>query len=239
MASNNPWDYMSDHDVARFGEIIKDRDEQWRWCNAVFLGGLPWMWQRSTALKDVIYARLSLKRGDRVLLIGESNEGTKFVEEIRERIGPEGELNYIDLIERVRNSVRDRTCGRGGLVGTFEYDFSYADPDGHYDAIAILQGVAHSDDWPATARELIRVVNPGGAIVLAEINFGEPLIRKASEDLHLEYWLTKILAGRGRDIAELPYVSQAQLLAAFDGLWVENGVFTWKGADVLWGRKPV
>jgi SAM-dependent methyltransferase len=98
----------------------------------------------------------------------------------------------------------DRTCGRGGLVGTFEYDFSYADPDGHYDAIAILQGVAHSDDWPATARELIRVVKPGGPIVLAEINFGEPLIRKASEDLHLEYWLTKILAGRGRDISELP-----------------------------------
>jgi len=238
MASNNPWDYMSAHDVARFGDVIADPEEQWRWCSAIFLGGLPWMWQHAGGLKDIIYNRLSLKRGDRVLLIGESNEGTKFEEEIIARIGTEGELRSIDMIERVRNGVRDRIAGRGGKIGTFEYDFTYPDPTDHYDAIAVLQGVAHSDDWASTAQELLRVVKPGGAIVLAEINFGEPLIRKASEDLHLEYWLTKIMAGRRMNIADLPYVPMEELVAAFEGLWAENGSFTWKGADVLWGYKP-
>lgn len=188
-----------------------------------------------SGLDEAPHARLALKPGDRVLLIGESNEGTKFEEEIRARIGPDGELCSVDLIERVRNSVRDRTRGRGGAIGTFEYDFTHSDPDGSYDAIAVLQGVAHSDDWSATAKELLRVVKPGGAVVLAEINFGEPLVRKASEDLHLEYWLTKIMAGRRVDISELPYVPLSQLVAAFDGLWIENGTFSWKGADVLWG----
>ena len=47
MENEDPWAWMQPHDVRRFGEVIMDPKEQERWCRAVLLGGLPFMWRKA------------------------------------------------------------------------------------------------------------------------------------------------------------------------------------------------
>ena len=67
----DPWDWMQPYDVRRFGEVILDRVEQERWCRAVLVGWLPYMWRKAAVAKQLIYDRLGLRAGDKVLVIGE------------------------------------------------------------------------------------------------------------------------------------------------------------------------
>ena len=86
--SSNPWDWMQPHDVKRWGEVIMDRAEQQRWCRAVMLGGLPYMWRKTAAtVRELAYEKLELRSGDKVLIIGESVESCGFIDDIRARIG--------------------------------------------------------------------------------------------------------------------------------------------------------
>ena len=86
--STNPWDWMQPHDIARFGAVIGDPKEQERWCRAVMLGGLPYMWNKAGVVREMIYDKLALRAGDKVLVIGESLESCGFIDDINARIGP-------------------------------------------------------------------------------------------------------------------------------------------------------
>ena len=65
---------MQAYDVKRFGEVILDPTEQARWCRAVMLGGLPYMWHKASAVRAMIFDRLALRPNDTVLLLGECLE---------------------------------------------------------------------------------------------------------------------------------------------------------------------
>jgi hypothetical protein len=69
--SDNPWDWMQPFDVKRFGEVILDPEEQTRWCRAVMLCGLLFMWNKAQIIRGIIYEKLELGEGDKVLLLGE------------------------------------------------------------------------------------------------------------------------------------------------------------------------
>jgi Methyltransferase domain len=237
MQNDNPWDYLQPNDVARFGPGILDRDEQKRWSSALFLGGLSYMWQKSTVLRDLIFLQLGLKAGDRVLLLGEALDGSRFPADVRARIGA-GALTCVNIIEEARNAMLQRRIGRNGKLGTWEYTYTHATPDAHYDAVFVMQGIGHSDDWSVTGRELTRVLKPGGPILLAEIGFGPQFFAALEMDLHVEYIFRKIVAGRGRELGDAAYYSTADLAAAFAGLLTDAGSFSWRGADLFWGRKP-
>src|ERR1700759_2041958 len=71
MNFEDPWAWMQPYDARRFGEVILDQTEQERWCRAVLLGGLPFMWRKAEAARNLIYDRLELRTGDKVLIIGE------------------------------------------------------------------------------------------------------------------------------------------------------------------------
>ena len=71
MKNEDPWAWMQPYDVRRFGEVILDKREQERWCRAVLLGGLPFMWRKAEAARNVIYDRLELRPGDRYRTIDE------------------------------------------------------------------------------------------------------------------------------------------------------------------------
>jgi SAM-dependent methyltransferase len=235
---DNPWSYLQPNDVERFGPAILDPAEQKRWSSALFLGGLSYMWQRSTAVRDLIFLHLALKPGDRVLLLGEALAGSKFPDDIRSRIGG-GELVCVDIIEEARDAMIKRRIGRNGKLGTWEYAYTHGTPDQHYDAVLVMQGIGHSDDWSITGRELVRVLQPGGAIVLAEIGFGPQFFAALEMDLHVEYIFRKIVAGRQRELGDAAYYSPAEIEAAFADLLTGVGSFSWRSADVVWGRKPV
>lgn len=237
--SKNPWDWLAPHDAERFGNVILDPAERSRWATTIIIGGLPYMWRYKAApFRDLMYAKLGLSRGEKVFILGESIASCGFEDDIRALVGPEGEVRSVDIIERARTSTFQGERGRGGRVGTWRYDYTSEFPDGYFDCVAVLQATQHCDDWREAGQELLRVMKPGRTLMLAEIGFSPQLRQAAQLDLHLEYWVDKLFAGRGMNgPEELSYYSPDELQAAFDGLLSNASVLAWKGAELFWGEK--
>jgi SAM-dependent methyltransferase len=229
---------MQPYDVRRFGDVILDRAEQERWCRAVLLGGLPFMWRKADVAKQVIYDRLGLRTGDKVLVIGECVESSGFVADIRARIGAGGEIRVFDITDEARDAYIAKKRGSGSQIATWRWGYSREFADATFDCVAVLQAVQHNDDWRETGKELLRVMKPGRGIVLAEIAYSPETQVKIGLDLHIEYVFEKLLSKVGWNIEEFPYFSPAALTQAFSGLVTEPGTFVWKGVEIFWGTKP-
>ena len=238
--STNPWDWMQPHDAKMMGEVILDPAEQARWCRAVMLGGLPYMWRKKAkVVREMMYQRLALRPGDKVLILGESIESCGFVEDIREFAGPNSEITTIDITDEARAAYFSGKRGRGGQLATWSFmDYTSNFADQHFDCVTCLQGVQHTDDWRETAIELLRIMKPGRNVLLAEITFSPEMQMKAELDMHLEYWIEKLFTGVGFTTDQFPYYSTKDLLAAFKGLVSNADTFSWKGVDLFWGTKP-
>ena len=237
MENEDPWKWMQPYDVRRFGEVILDPKEQERWCRAVLLGGLPFMWRKAEVARNLIYDRLELKAGDKVLVIGECIAPCGFVDDIRAHIGPRGEIRVIDITDEARDNYIAKKRGRGGQLATWAWTYTREIPDGTFDCAACLQGVQHADDWRDTGAELLRVMKGGRNIVLAEIAYSPETRMKIELDMHIEYVFEKLLSKVGWKLDEFPYYSPQDLEAAFAGLATDTGSFVWKGIEIFWGRK--
>jgi hypothetical protein len=237
-ASLNPWKALQPHDAERFGDVILDPKEQARWSGAVFLGGLPYMWNQASEIKKLIYDRLHLSSARRVLLIGESNESCSFVQDLRNRCGAGAEIHSIDVIEQARNMCFAGETGKNGRLGTWRWDYVDDIPDNYYDAIAVLQGVQHTEDWAETAPHLVRVLKPGCYLATGEISFGPAFMEKIHADIHLQYLVDKLFAGINMDYKNLSYWSIDDLRSAFGTQLIEQGWMVHRGIEVFWGRKP-
>lgn len=236
--SDNPWDWMQPHDIARFGSIIGDEGEQARWCRAVMLGGLPYMWRRKAAVvRDLMYDRMGLRAGDKVLILGESIESCGFADDMRARIGQGGRIDVVDFTDEARDAYIAGRRGKHGKLATWRYDYTRDMPDEAYDTVAVLQGVQHAEDWRETGRELLRVMKPGRTIMLAEITFSPQMVMKAELDLHIEYWMEKLFSRIGWPMDAFPYYSPRDLEEAFGELVTSPSSFSWKGVELFWGSK--
>jgi ubiquinone/menaquinone biosynthesis C-methylase UbiE len=238
MENEDPWAWMQPHDVRRFGDVIMDPKEQERWCRAVLLGGLPFMWRKAEVARNLVYDRLELREGDKVLVIGECLESCGFLDDIRGRIGRRGEIKVFDITDEARDNYIARRRGRGGQLATWGWSYTRDIADGSFDCAACLQGVQHTDDWRETGAEMLRVMKGGRNIVLAEIAYSPQTRMKVGLDMHIEYVFDKLLSRVGWKLAEFPYYSPQDLTAAFAGLIVDAGHFEWKGIEIFWGRKP-
>jgi len=238
MKSDDPWSWMQPYDVRRFGEVIRDKAEQERWCRAVLLGGLPFMWRKAEVARNLIYDRLELDTGDKVLLIGECIEPCGFVDDIRARIGSRGEIKVIDITDEARDNYIAKKRGRGGQLATWQWTYMRDIADGTFDCAACLQGVQHTDDWRENGAEMLRVMKSGRNLVLAEIAYSPETRMKIALDMHIEYVFDKLLSRVGWKLDEFPYYSPQDLEQAFAGLLTETHSFVWKGIEIFWGRKP-
>src|SRR5215469_16127823 len=128
--SDNPWDWMQPHDAARLGEIILDPAEQTRWSRAVMLGGLPYMWRKKAkVVRELMYDRMRLRAGDKVFILGESIASCGFVDDIRQRIGPGGTIDVVDITEEARNAYIAGVRGRAGALATWQFKYTQAIAD--------------------------------------------------------------------------------------------------------------
>lgn len=238
MHDQDPWNWMQPYDVRRFGEVIMDRAEQERWCRAVLLGGLPFMWRKADVARNLIYDRLELREGDKVLIVGECIEPCGFVADMRARIGEKGEIAVIDITDEARDNYISKKRGRGGQLATWAWTYTKGYADGAFDCVACLQGVQHTDDWTETGAELLRVMKSGRNLVLSEIAYSPETRMKIDLDMHIAYVFEKLLARVGWKLADFPYYSPQDLEKAFAGLVTDTGSFVWKGIETFWGRKP-
>jgi hypothetical protein len=238
MENEDPWAWMQPYDVRRFGDVILDPKEQERWCRAVLLGGLPFMWRKAEVVRGLIYDRLELRAGDKVLIIGECIESCGFVDDIRARVGPAGAIRVFDITDEARDNYIAKRRGRGGQLATWQWTYTRDIPDGYFDCAACLQGVQHSDDWREAGTEMLRTMKSGRNIVLAEIAYSPETRMKIGLDMHIEYVFDKLLSRVGWRLDEFPYYSPEDLKRAFAGLVENTGNFVWKGIEVFWGRKP-
>jgi SAM-dependent methyltransferase len=239
-APQTPWDAFQSWDVERWGETILDEDEQRRWSQAIFLGGLAYMWNKEGAafVKEALWTKAGLGPGQRVLLIGEVLEACGFAPEIRARIEPGGELETVEIVEEARRAYMSGERGRGGRLATWPWRYTADHPDGCFDAIAVMQGTQHNDDWAEAAAEFQRLLVPGGSVVLAEISFGPRFEARAEADMHIAYLLEKVFSRMGWHYRDMPYYDEGELRAAFEPHFEDTGFFEWRGVEAFWGHKP-
>ncbi len=228
------WDAMVPEDAVRYGADILDPEARRRWCTAVFVGGLPYLWQRVAQVPATLALdRLELREGDRVLVFGEAVEGIGFDRLVRERVGTTGTVEVIDIRHQVLDMVREERLAQ------WEWREAANFADEEFDVVFVAQAVAHAGDWAREGRELLRVMKSGRRIVLAEISMSDTFRMRAAADVHLQYWVRKLLEGMGMpefdDLANWP---QQALIDAFRPLLPDLETFEWRGVELLWGRKP-
>jgi SAM-dependent methyltransferase len=236
---STPWSAMQPEEALRFGEEIFDPAVRARWCAAVLVGGLPYLWTHKARIpRKIALDQLELRPGDRVYINGEALEAIGIPDDVRERVGPTGEVVVDDFMERVRD------LNFRGEAPRWQWDYTHGYSDGYFDSVLVFQGVAHAGDWAREGAELLRVLKSGRQLVLAEIGFGTSFNERVAADVHIEYYLEKLFDGLGGPF-HLPEVGplqgweisevRDQLAPMIDDL----DVFRWRGVDLLWGRKPV
>jgi SAM-dependent methyltransferase len=236
-SKKTPWDFIGEEEKRLLGDVITDRDEQTRWCKAMVFGTLPFMWREKAAVvRDLGYDKLDLRPGARVLLLGECLRICGFVDDIRERIGPSGEIHEIDITNEARGAYLAGRKGRGGQLATWEWRYTQDLPSGSFDSVAVMQATQHTDNWTETGRELLRLLKPGRPLLISEITISPRMRMTAELDLHLEAWLEKIFSRIGWPLDQTPYYSLDDLQRAFAGLADAPECLSWRGLEMFWVR---
>lgn len=218
----------------RFGEDIFDPEKRARWCGAIALGGLPFMWTHKAKVpRRVALDQLELRSGDRVYVVGEALDEIGIPDEVRGLVGPGGEV----VVEDFKETVRDMFFRKEDPKWEWEDTRKY--PDGHFDCVLVFQGVAHAGDWAREGAELLRVMKPGRQLVLAEIALGTSFYERVAADVHIEYVWEKLFEGMGLPFWDhLPGWEIGDVRTQLEPLLDDVDVFRWRGVDLVWGRKP-
>ncbi len=98
-------------------------------------------------------------------------------------VGPEGRVILCDINQAMLSEGRDRLLDRG-LVGNVSFVQGDAEklplPDNHVNAITIAFGLRNVTDKDAALKSMLRVLKPGGRLVILEFSKAQnPLVKSA------------------------------------------------------------
>lgn len=180
---------MSDKDTTHFGYREVEREEKagmvadvfdsvasrYDLMNDLMSAGIHRIWKRFTIELS------GVRRGNRVLDIagGTGDLAAKFAP----IVGDDGEVVLADINASMLRVGRDRLMDRG-VVGNLHYvqgDAQYLPfPDDHFDCITIAFGLRNVTDKPLALRSMLRVLKPGGRLLVLEFSKPRnPLLSKA------------------------------------------------------------
>ena len=131
--------------------------------NSVMTAGLHHAWRRRAA--DLA----QLAPGQRALDVATGTGDLAF--ELARRVGPAGEVVASDFSERMLELARAKALAGGGPQVRFESANALALPyaDDAFDAATVGFGARNFSDLAGGLREMVRVVRPGGRVVVLEI----------------------------------------------------------------------
>jgi demethylmenaquinone methyltransferase/2-methoxy-6-polyprenyl-1,4-benzoquinol methylase len=153
--------------------------------NTVMTAGLHHQWRRRAA--DLA----ALEPGGRALDVA-TGTGDLAIE-LSSRVGPTGEVVAVDFSERMLELARDKA---DGLPIRFEVANALALPfaDGEFDAATVGFGARNFSDLERGLHEMVRVVRPGGSVVVLEIT--TPM--KPPLSTFFELWFDRAVPAIGR-----------------------------------------
>jgi demethylmenaquinone methyltransferase/2-methoxy-6-polyprenyl-1,4-benzoquinol methylase len=163
--------------------------------NAVMTAGLHHQWRRRAA--DLA----GLTAGGRALDVATGTGDLAF--ELARRVAPGGSVVGADFSEQMLALARDKAAGGGGaspVPADVELAFEPANAlalpyrDGEFDAATVGFGARNFADLERGLSEMVRVVRPGGRVVVLEITtpVGPPW------STFLELWFDRIVPALGR-----------------------------------------
>jgi demethylmenaquinone methyltransferase/2-methoxy-6-polyprenyl-1,4-benzoquinol methylase len=143
--------------------------------NDLMSAGIHRIWKRFTIELS------GVRRGHQVLDIagGTGDLAAKF----SKIVGPEGRVVLADINESMLRVGRDKLTD-SGIVGNIEYAQANAEalpfPDNTFDCITIAFGLRNVTDKDAALRSMLRVLKPGGRLLVLEFSKpGNELLSKA------------------------------------------------------------
>jgi demethylmenaquinone methyltransferase/2-methoxy-6-polyprenyl-1,4-benzoquinol methylase len=128
--------------------------------NTLMTAGLHHQWRRRAA--DLA----GLEPGGRALDVA-TGTGDLAIE-LSSRVGPTGEVVAVDFSERMLELARDKTAGlpiRFDVANALSLPFG----DDEFDAATVGFGARNFSDLDRGLEEMVRVVRPGGRVVVLEI----------------------------------------------------------------------
>ncbi|MGZ4326350.1 MAG: ubiquinone/menaquinone biosynthesis methyltransferase, partial [Solirubrobacteraceae bacterium] len=159
--------------------------------NTVMTAGLHHQWRRRAA--DMA----ALSPGGRALDVATGTGDLAL--ELAERVGPGGEVVATDFSERMLELARAKASERAHNGGSrvviqpanaLELPFA----DGEFDAATVGFGARNFSDLEQGLREMARVVQPGGTVVVLEITTPQ----RPPLSLFFELWFDHIVPALGR-----------------------------------------
>jgi demethylmenaquinone methyltransferase/2-methoxy-6-polyprenyl-1,4-benzoquinol methylase len=156
--------------------------------NTVMTAGLHHQWRRRAA--DLA----ALSPGARALDVATGTGDLAF--ELAGRVAPGGEVVATDFSARMLELARRKSAEHAGVNVRFEIANALAlpYPDGSFDAATVGFGARNFSDLEQGLHEMIRVVRPGGRVVVLEITSpSRPPLSK-----FYELWFDRAIPAIGR-----------------------------------------
>jgi demethylmenaquinone methyltransferase/2-methoxy-6-polyprenyl-1,4-benzoquinol methylase len=165
--------------------------------NRTMTAGLDGRWRRAAA------AAADLAAGDRALDCCTGTGDLAFA--LADRVAETGEVVGVDFAPEMIARARDKAARRG-LPVRFEVGDVLDLPfeDDRFDAATVAFGIRNVDDLHAGLREMVRVVRPGGRVVVLEIT--TPARLRAFYALWFDRVVPHLGSVLGRDGAAYSYL---------------------------------
>ena len=136
--------------------------------NRLMTAGLDGGWRRAAA------AAADVSAGGRALDLCTGTGDLAF--DLAERVTELGEVVGLDASGPMLERARAKAAERGLAVDFVQGDaLALPFPDGGFDAATVAFGIRNVDDLDLGLREMVRVVRPGGRVVVLEITTPERL----------------------------------------------------------------
>jgi SAM-dependent methyltransferase len=241
--SQDPWDFLTDAEVSAFGPDLRESNLRKNWGRVIFFGAnLKWLWANTPTITDLMYNNLRVKQGDRVMVIGEFLEELEFLPELHKRVGSEGEIAAFDIVSKSRAGYTQQwEKGPGVFIPEkHQWDYPFADsyPENYFDLLWLPQGVHHAYSWNEIAPRLLRVLKPGGQVLMAECRVPAPEFHSGLQMSGLlRYIVEKIFWAMDTTLEEMPDYSPADLARAFGDSVGDIFELDWKGWLLFWAFK--